>query len=113
MLLKIFLTKVVLLSALVAVSCQRQDNDCVASAGSVDSCMQFIYSSCENATFTANRSAYSEQCSPVSLFWDAPVYNMTILFKSQLMKPYSICVEPVGCVKAYRTLDDGREVMIE
>jgi hypothetical protein len=104
---------VILLSALVVVSCQHRDDDCVAFAGSIESCTQSIGSDCKNATFTANHSAYSDQCVPVSLFWDAPLYNMTILFKSQFMKPYSICIEPVACTKAFRTLDDGREVNIE
>jgi hypothetical protein len=110
---KIFCVTVILLFFLAIVSCQHKDGDCIAFAGSIESCMQTIGSDCKNATFTANHSTYSDQCSSVSLFWDAPLYNMTILFKSQFMKPYSICIEPVGCTKAYRTLDDGREVSIE
>jgi hypothetical protein len=111
--LNIFYTTAILLSVLVVVSCQDRDDNCTASAGSIESCQQTIGSACKNATFIANRSAYSDQCSPVEIFWDAPLYNMTILFESQFMKPYSFCIEPVSCAKAFRTLDDGREVNIE
>jgi hypothetical protein len=38
---------------------------------------------------------------------------MTILFQSHLMKPYSICIKPVGCSQAYRTEENGREVPIK
>jgi hypothetical protein len=38
---------------------------------------------------------------------------MTILFQSNLAKPYSICIEPVGCTQTYCTLDDGRGVHTE
>ena len=69
------------------VFCQAKGDDCVATSGPIESCSQFIYSNGKNAIFAANHSAYSDQCSPVSLFWDAPQYNMTILFQSQLMKP--------------------------
>jgi hypothetical protein len=113
MLSKIFLIAVLLISALTVVLGQRTDGDCVAYAGEITSCTQSISSACMNATFIANRLAYSEQCSPISLFWDAPTYNMTILFQSQFLKPYSLCIKPVGCTEAYRTLDDGREIKIE
>jgi hypothetical protein len=104
---------VLTISVLTVVLGQRNDGDCVAPAGSIENCSQSIYSNCKNATFIANRLAYSDQCSPISLFWDAPMYNMTILFRSNLTKSYSICIEPVRCTQACRTLDDGSEVPIE
>lgn len=104
---------VLLVSVLTIVLGQRNDGNCTASAGDIQECSQTIYSNCKNATFIANRMTYSDQCSEVSLFWDAPMYNMTILFQRNLTKSYSICIKPVGCSKAYRTLDDGHEVSIE
>ena len=110
---KIFCIALVLLSTIFLVSSQHQKDDCVAPGGPIESCSQSIYSNCKNATFPANYSSYGDQCSTVSLFWDAPLYNMTILFQSHFLKPYSLCMKPVGCTKAYRTLDDAREVPIE
>jgi hypothetical protein len=110
---KIFLIVVLLISVSIVVLGQRSDGDCAAGAGAITGCSQFIYSGCENATFIADRSAYSEECVPMSLFWDAPTYNMTILFQSDLKKSYSICLQPAMCTQAYRTLADGREVKID
>ena len=108
-----FYTTAILLSVLVTVSCQGRGDNCTAYAGSIESCQQIISSDCKNATFIANRSAYTDQCSSVSIFWDAPLYNMTILFDSQYTKSYSFCIEPVSCAKAFRTLDNGTEVNID
>ena len=110
---KLYFIAVLFISTLTFIRGQHEDHDCKASAGSIENCLQSISSNCENATFIANRSAYSDQCSPMSLFWDAPLYNMTILFQSNLMKTYSICIEPVRCSQAYRTLNDGSEVSMK
>ena len=110
---KIYFISILLISISIVVRGQRKDDDCEAYARPIESCSQIISSDCNNATFIADRLAYSEECSSVSLFWDAPMYNMTVLFQSHLTKPYSVCIQPVGCVKSYRTLDDGREVQIE
>ncbi len=85
----------------------------MASHYSIQDCFQTIYSTCNNATFVADRLAYGDHCSNVSLFWDAPLYNMTILFDSHFLKPYEICIQPVACVKAFYTDDDEHEVPID
>jgi len=113
MLLKLLFITLVFNSILIVAFCQRQNDSCVASAGSIEDCLQIIASNCENATFIANRLAYSDHCSPVSLFWDAPMYNMTILFQNNVTKPYSICIPRVACTEAYRTLDSDQEVPIK
>ena len=110
---KILLIALVVATASNIVFGQRTDGDCVAPAGPIDSCSQYIYSNCKNATFIADRLAYSDQCSPISLFWDAPVYNMTVIFQSHFTKPYDLCIRPTGCTQAFRTLDDGREVVVD
>ena len=113
MLSKIFLVALIVAAASNSVFGQRTDGDCVAPAGSIDDCSQFIYSNCKNATFVADRLAYGDQCSPISLFWDAPVYNMTVVFQSNFSKPYDLCIRPVGCTQAYRTVEDGSEVVVD
>ncbi|CAF4891181.1 unnamed protein product [Rotaria sp. Silwood1] len=95
------------------VLCQPKNADCVAQGGPIKDCFQIISSNCDNATFVADRLAYTDRCSAISLFWDAPTYNMTILFQSYLTKPYELCIRRVACTQAFRTLEDGREVPVE
>jgi hypothetical protein len=108
-----FFITLLLISTLIVVLSQQHNDDCVAPAGPIENCFQIISSGCKNTTFVAGRLAYSDNCSSISIFWDTPTYNMTILFQSRLMKPYSICMKPAMCTKAYRTLDNGREVPIK
>jgi hypothetical protein len=104
---------VVLVASVSIAVLARTEGDCNAPAGSIYDCSQSIYSNCKNATFIADRLAFNKSCSSVSLFWDAPQYNMTILFKSGLSEPYELCIKPVGCTNTSRTLDDGRETSVE
>ena len=110
MFLKIFCITDVLLSTILLVSSQHQKDDCVVPVSPIGKCSQDIYSNYKNGTFIANDSSYSygDQCSPVSLFWDAPQDNMTILFLNHFLKPYSLCLKPVGCTKAYRLVHAWR-----
>lgn len=96
----------------IAVS-SRQDGDCKAPAGTIYDCSQYIYSNCKNATYIAQRLAFNQSYSSVSLFWNAPQYNMTILFESGFLKPHQLCINPVGCAKTFRTLDSGQETDVE
>lgn len=97
---------------LMIVSSQRSNGSCSAMESFIEDCSEIISSTCQNATFIADRQAYAEHCSEISIFWDAPMYNMTILFKNNLTQPYSICMSSVMCSKGYRTLDNGQEVPI-
>lgn len=93
---------------------QRTNGSCIASTGPIENCSQFIYSDCQNATYIIDSQAFSDTCSPVSLFWDAPQYNMTIFFQSPISSTsYSLCLQPTMCVKTYRTTDDGHEVIVD
>jgi hypothetical protein len=61
---------VLLISALIVVSGQHTDGDCVARAGDIFDCFQYISSNFKNAKFITDRSAYGDQCSPIRLFWN-------------------------------------------
>jgi hypothetical protein len=88
-------------------------DDCMAVPGAVDECVQWINTPCENATFIMDRLKYMDDCPMFTIFWNTPYNNLTILFDSHLLKPYELCVTPVGCTKAFRTTDDGKEVPID
>jgi hypothetical protein len=91
---------------------ERSNGDCMVNAGSIDECVQWINTTCDNATFITDRSVYADDCPMFTIFWTAPYYNLTLLVESHLMKPYNLCVTPVGCTKAFRTTEDGQEVPI-
>ncbi len=91
----------------------RNSDDCMAvPEGPVDDCVQFIDTPCKNATFIFDRLKYIDDCPMFTIFWNAPYYNLTVLFESHLLKSYQLCVTPVGCTKSYRTIDNGQEVPI-
>lgn len=92
---------------------RHENSDCMADPGPVDECVQFIDVNCENATFITDRLTYIDDCPMFTIFWNAPYYNLTLLFASHLLKPYELCVTPVACTKAFRTTDDGEEVPID
>jgi hypothetical protein len=105
-------TVFVLICAFMSVQGQRKSDDCMADPGLVDDCVQFINTTCENATYITNRLDYIDVCPMFTIFWNEPYYNLTILFESHLLKPYDLCVTPVGCTKAFDTSDDGQEIPI-
>jgi len=107
-----FFTLLLVVSASIAVQGQGDNDDCMAVPGPVDECVQFIDTNCENATFITDRLTYTDDCPMFTIFWNAPYYNLTILFESHFLKPYELCVTPVGCTKAFRTTDNGEEVSI-
>jgi hypothetical protein len=104
---------VIIVSISVAVFGQHSGNDCMAGGEPAEGCFQYISSDCKNATFIADRLSYGSNCSNISLFWGSPVNNMTILFESHLSNPYEFCISPIGCAKAFRTTDDGREIPVQ
>ncbi|CAF3415514.1 unnamed protein product [Rotaria socialis] len=100
------------LSSSLVVLAQRGES-CKAMSSPIYDCSQTIYSDCKNATFVTDRSTFSKNCSQVSLFWDAPLYNMTLLFDSDLIGPYELCLERMMCTTAFLTKNDGSEVEIK
>ncbi|CAF2235942.1 unnamed protein product [Rotaria magnacalcarata] len=98
---------------LIIVHGQQPNDDCKADAGPIGECVQWISTNCDNATFITDKLEYIDVCPMFTIFWDEPYYNLTILFESHLLKPYELCVTPVGCTKAFRMNDDGQEVAID
>ena len=106
-------TACLIICAFISVQGERNEDDCMADPGYVDECVQFINTTCENATFITDRLTYVDVCPMFTIFWTAPYYNLTILFESHLSKPYKLCVTPVGCTKAFHTIPDGQEIPID
>jgi hypothetical protein len=98
--------------AMVVVFGQGTDGDCKARTASTSTCVQTIYSTCVDTTFTVDRRAYAKNCSSPMIFWDTPMGNMALLFESNILGPYELCLKPYGCTNAFRTTDDGNEVAI-
>jgi hypothetical protein len=78
---------------------EGRNGDCMADAGAIDECVQWLNTTCDNAMFITDRLVYTDDCPMFTIFWTAPYYNLTILFESHLTKPYDLCVTPVGCTK--------------
>ena len=95
-----------------AVLGQQSDSNCTADAEPAQGCFQYIPPSCTNGTFIVDRLSYGNNCSNVSLFWGGPMYNLTVIFKGQLLDPHELCISQVMCAKAFRTTSDGVEVPI-
>ncbi len=105
-------TVFVAICVFISVQGQRNNDDCMVD-GFVNNCIQYINATCENATLITNRLAYIDICPMLTILWDAPYYNLTILFESHLLKPYELCVTPVLCTKAFQTSEDGNEIPVD
>ncbi|CAF0825730.1 unnamed protein product [Adineta ricciae] len=98
---------------LIDVQSKQVNDDCMVDPGFIDECVQWINATCENATFVTDRLAYMDTCPMYTIFWNAPYYNLTILFDSHLLKPYELCVTPVRCTKAFRTNEEDQEISVD
>ncbi len=105
-------TAFLIICASISVQGEHDKDDCMADAGLIDECVQWMNTTCENATFITDRLKYTDDCPMLTIFWNAPYYNLTVLFESHLLKPYDLCVTPVGCTKAFHTTDEGQEIPI-
>ena len=103
---------VLIASISISVLGQLSNSDCMVDAEPVQGCFQYIPSSCTNGTFIVALLSHSNNCSNVSLFWGGPMYNLTVLFESQFLDPYELCMSQVMCAKAFRTTEDGSEIPI-
>ena len=90
------------------IATQSNNNSCLAITGPDYPCEQYIYSPCKNASLLINKPQWNS-CKKVQLFWDQPMYNLTITFippskfRQEKLQSYKFCLEKdnIHCSQAF------------